>query len=72
MSTTVVRPTPEQAEQQQDSHTEEERVAFYRRVALSQERVKKYIRPGVSLVDGLIEDRRAEARREEQECRQGS
>jgi len=71
MSTTVTRPTSERADQQ-DSHTEKEIAEFRERVALSQERLKKYIRPGVSLVDELIEERRAEARREEQECRQRS
>jgi len=35
-----------------------------------QEEVRKHLRPGVSVVDELIRERRAEARREEQEYRE--
>ncbi|MEQ1606514.1 MAG: hypothetical protein ABL999_16765 [Pyrinomonadaceae bacterium] len=34
------------------------------RIRRAQERVRKYIRPGVSIVDELIADRRAEAEKE--------
>ena len=34
------------------------------RIARAQRIVRKYVKPGVSLVDELIEERRAEARRE--------
>jgi len=35
-----------------------------------QEEVRKHVRPGVSVVDGLIRERRAEARRDEREYRE--
>ena len=35
-----------------------------------QEEVRKHLRPGVSVVDELIRERRAEARRDEQEYRE--
>jgi hypothetical protein len=72
MSTTVVRPGLENTDQKQSSHTEEERAAFYRRLAEIQEQVKALVPPGVSLADELIAERRAEARREELKWGQAS
>lgn len=36
------------------------------RIASAQRRIQKYIKPGVSLVDELIAERRAEARKEQE------
>ncbi len=51
-------------EQNGENEMDEERVAAIRR---AQERVKRYVPEGVSLVDELIEDRCWEAAKEEQE-----
>ena len=65
MPTSAVKTKPVETQYHRRSYTEAERAAFYRRVAEIQEHVMKLVPPGVSLADELIEERRAEARREE-------
>jgi len=56
------------------SQTKEEQLritALKRRIARAQRFVRQHVKPGVSLVDELIAERRAEAKRESDEDENG-
>ena len=71
MATTDMRPGLAEKTQQSEI-TEEERAAFFERLAWAQEEVRKLVPPGRSLTDELIAEHRAEAALEESAWSQAS